>query len=42
LVKKLKKNKLEGKETSDKHMAIKDGHKTQHTPDMLSNNAEHL
>ena len=34
--------KLEGEETSDKHMAIKDGQKTQHTPDMLSNNAAHL
>ena len=35
-------SKLEGKETSDKHMAIKDGHKTQHTPDMLSNSAARL
>ena len=34
--------KLEGEETSDKHMAIKDGYKTQHPPDILSNNAAHL
>lgn len=33
---------LYDEDDSDKYIAIKDGHETQYTPDMLSNKAAHL